>query len=298
MKKSKTKYSKFNKYFFDRVNRLKSLNYEALLKEAMLNSDYDAIQLMTNMRSFSEHGYENIFIETEELYDFLKDTKIITHGDISSQLYSAIENRKYARPSDLLEGITGYNELELKRYNFMVYGPINVINTALAVTLNVTNKEIEYLQKPNEHTKNKYRVNVASLFFNSLCFSGNMDYDTQRMLLAENAFKSKTNWPKKVDEDFHVIINMLFYMNAFPDYVYEGVPKRAIIDSEIFTKKRITITPNEKLFEEMKKSPHLRRGHFRTFSSDYYSNMKGKTIWIEPTFVMGNAVTVEDGISV
>ena len=87
-------------------------------------------------------------------------------------------------------------------------------------------------------------------------------------------------------------------MNAFPDYVHEGVPKRAVLDTEIFQKKRITLTPNVDFFVKMENSPHSRRGHFRTFSSDYFTKMKGETIYIEPTFVKGNAITVEDGISV
>ena len=87
-------------------------------------------------------------------------------------------------------------------------------------------------------------------------------------------------------------------MNAFPDCVYEGVPKRAILPSEISSKKRVTLTPNVDFFEKLTQSPHLRRGHFRTYSSNYYKNMKGKTVWINPVFVKGNAITVnDDGIN-
>jgi hypothetical protein len=300
MKTSRTKYSKFNKNHIDKVGQI---NIGALPNIYVQNvrtvSDRAYIW---SLSSFLDNGYENIFIETEELYDFLRDTKIITHGDISSQLYAAIENRKYTEV-----GKWKSLNLKVRCYNFMIYAPINVINTALAVTLYVTDKQMEYFDSDTKVIDNEGKTiednfkqslhNWMRLFQNSLCWTGKMD--SNYITLDEKTFSEKIHkdWTKKDEEDFHVILNTLFYMNAFPDYVYEGVPKRAVLDNEIFVKKRITLTPNEEFFEEMKKSPHLRRGHFRTYFSDYFTNMKCKTVWIEPVFVKGSAVTVEDGIS-
>ena len=52
---------------------------------------------------------------------------------------------------------------------------------------------------------------------------------------------------------------------------------------------------NLELFKNYELSPHLRRGHWRTFTSDYYTNKKGETIWIDPTFIKGEAYTVIEG---
>ena len=253
---------------------------------------------MNSIKSFSDFGYENIFIETEELYNFLRDTKIITHGDIPAQLYMAILNRRYTQLEklDTIDGIK-----ELRTYNFMIYAPTSVINTALAVTLYTTNKQMECPKTEDKFlSKEKLLQNKQNwdhLLKNSLCWADNLK--SYYITLTEKTFSEdfKKGWPKENISDFQVIINLLFYMNAFPDYVHEGVPKRAVLDSEIFHKKRITIYPNVAFFEKLKMMPHLRRGHFRTYSSDYFVNMKGKTAWIEPVFVKGQSITVEDGIS-
>jgi ribosome-associated protein YbcJ (S4-like RNA binding protein) len=277
MKTSKTKYSKFNVQFIKLLDVFKEENREMFRRKFIENKsmltdlDYFALK---SMEDFSINGYENIFIETEELYDFLKEIKIVSHGDIASQIYMAIENRRYNE-------IVSTEGVLFRRYSFMLYAPINKINTSLAVTIFTTGKET-------------FANNTNSINWISKIESGH-----KYITLAEKTFSSKTflDWSQKETEEFHVIVNTLFYMNAFPDYIFEGVPKRAVIGSECFTKKRITLSPNKEFFEKLAVSPHLRRGHFRTFTSDYFKNMKGKTIWIEPVFVKGSALTVVDGIS-
>ena len=39
-------------------------------------------------------------------------------------------------------------------------------------------------------------------------------------------------------------------------------------------------------------SPHLRRGHFRMLSSDYFKNKQGQIVFVKSSFVKGNAKTV------
>jgi hypothetical protein len=297
MKKSKTKYSKFNSGFIKKWVNIINYNYNQI---SNTGNRSDKI-LFNSIKSFIEFGYENIFIETEELYNFFKDTHILTHGDISAQIYTAIEDRKYTQ----LQEVDVHNgKRKLRVYNFMVYAPINVINTALSVTLFVTDKEIEYLEINDEIFSKDNIVqktqNRLKHFLNSLCWTGKIDFGSTDILLNEKSFliKNINGWLKKDIDNFHVILNMLFYMNAFPDYVYEGVPKRAVLDEDVNIKKRITLMPNEKFLRKITISPHLRSGHFRTYKSDYFTNMKGKTEWIEPIFVKGIAITVEDGISI
>jgi hypothetical protein len=291
MKTSRTKYSKTNKGFKTLIDNNSNDKFKAYYAYMSTVGNITDKILLNSIKSFSKNGYENIFIETEGLYDFLKDTKIITHGDISAQIYEAIKNRKFTQ-LDKINTVDGIREL--RTYNFMVYAPINMINTALAITLFVTDKQ-ENIKMNNENGQDT--INYSA---NSLCWTGKEDFGTVDIALTEMAFskKNKEGWLKKDLENFHVILNMLFYMNAFPDYVYEGVPKRAVLDEKTFHKNRITINPNPDFFEKIEKSPHLRRGHFRTYSSNYFTNMKGKTAFIEPTFVKGKSITVEDGISI
>jgi len=292
MKKSKTKYSKFNHGFIKKWGDIVKSNQ-------FPNSANRSDKILFNsINSFMEYEYEHIFIETEELYNFFKDTKIVTHGDISAQVYTAIKDRKYTQLQNLnvLNGIR-----ELRVYNFMVYAPINLINTALAVTLFVTDIEIDYLDViEGKYEKDYITQNRLKHFLNSLCWTGKTDFGSTDILLNEKSFlkKSIEGWSKKDVEDFHVILNMLFYMNAFPDFIYDGVPKRAVLDEEKSMNKKLTLKVNEEFLRKIVISPHLRRGHWRTYSSDYYTKMKGETEYIFPTFVKGNAITVEDGISI
>ena len=298
MKKSRTKYSKGNKKFYKLINEMKGVNDDNFLN--LIKSHDKQLNDMANIhsiKSFSEFSYENIFIETEELYAFLRDTKVITNGDISAQLYASIQSRAYSQ----LEKLDAIGDTrELRTYNFMIYGPINVINTALAVTLYTTDRQMERPESNDIISKDFFFQNKQfpdHFLKNSLCWADKLN--SHYIPLTEKEFSKniRTGWQKKDLDDFNVIVNLLFYMNAFPDYVYDGVPKKSILDSVIFHKKRITIAPNTKFFENLKKMPHLRRGHFRTYSSDYFTNMKGKTKWIEPIFVKRKSITVEDGIS-
>ena len=170
MKSSRTKYSKFNKDFRVLIDNITNDSFSSILKSTA--GEIVNMASINSIKSFFDHGYENIFIETEGLYEFLRDTKIITHGDISAQLYASIENRKYTQ----LETINTINGIsELRGYNFMIYAPINVINTALAVTLYATNKQIEcpytddvIFSKAN-YLQNKQ--NWDHLLKNSLCWT-------------------------------------------------------------------------------------------------------------------------------
>ena len=176
MKNSKTMYSKFNKEFFDQI---KKANLFSISNQVTANKDPEGMRYLLFMESFTQN-YENIFIETEELYNFLKDTKIITNGDICSQLYTAIENRNHRNIS---ENKTDYNNetIKFRCYSFMLYGPINVINTALAVNLYVSDKEIDHLEK-NEKARSH------SFVLNSLCWSGKLDYGWKYAILSDKAF--------------------------------------------------------------------------------------------------------------
>jgi len=90
MKKSRTKYSKINKQFNKLINAEGSQSNDNLIKSSAtglgdIANEVGEIMKKNSIKRFFDFGYENIFIETEELYIFLRDTKIITHGDISAQ---------------------------------------------------------------------------------------------------------------------------------------------------------------------------------------------------------------------
>jgi len=109
---------------------------------------------------------------------------------------------------------------------------------------------------------------------------------------------ARDSYAGKINEYYRVILNLIFYMNAFPENVVNGVPQRAIIDEHTAAPdKKITISKNTELFRSYEVSPHSRRGHFRTFTSDFFTHKRGETIWIYPTFIKGKALTLIEGDS-
>ena len=85
------------------------------------------------------------------------------------------------------------------------------------------------------------------------------------------------------------VINLLYYMNAFPEAIKPGLPddmaKAFKQQTKDFTVKK-TIGVSDKIVTNSgSKTPHFRVGHFMTFYSDRYVNMKGKTIWVNDCVV-------------
>ena len=93
-------------------------------------------------------------------------------------------------------------------------------------------------------------------------------------------------------EIYNLGLNFLFYINAFPQCVIDGVPngvkknpKGKVIST---SDKIISHTTVEHGFIR----PHFRSGYFRHFNSDYFVNCKGQVRFIESTMVKGKAKTV------
>ena len=86
-------------------------------------------------------------------------------------------------------------------------------------------------------------------------------------------------------------VNTIIYMDTFPDCVKEGTPEE--IKNEYCRKVFIS----EKVLEAQSNEnkiirPHFRRGYFKRLTSDFYTKMKGKTVFVKQTMVNGVAKTV------
>ena len=96
----------------------------------------------------------------------------------------------------------------------------------------------------------------------------------------------------KNKEIYNLGMNFIFYINAFPECVIEGVPngvKRNPRGKVISTSDKIV---SHTTIEHGFVRPHFRSGYFRHFNSDYYVNCKGQVRFIEATMVKGKAKTV------
>lgn len=99
---------------------------------------------------------------------------------------------------------------------------------------------------------------------------------------------------------YKIMLGFFCYISTFKDNVKEGAPNDAIIydraqRNKTVEENEIIIRSNE-ITKKYEVSPHLRRGHFRMLSSEYYKKKKGQIIFIEPTFVKGTAKTLTEKI--
>lgn len=93
---------------------------------------------------------------------------------------------------------------------------------------------------------------------------------------------------------FRLAINLLAYIQCFPDLVKDGVPtnipgeygERSYQVGTADSLKEITDSTGRK------NTPHFRKAHFRKLRSDYYTHKKGQIVLVHETMVNGKAKTI------
>jgi len=290
MKTSRTKYSKPNKLFsgfvdtFDTIKD-KSFSYTGLKDKRSKQ------KFIFHVRMETETDPENIFIDTKDLYHFFASTAISKETDIAQQVFYALKDRKFTE----LHLNPQNPETLFRVYNFRLFAPINMIPTSLAVCISCTptfdeGLDLNYITFTDASSSHDILLREESI----KCLE--KGFTMQGNMIARDSYTGKIN------EYYRVILNLIFYMNAFPENVVTGVPQRAIIDEHTAAPdKKITISKTQnyltELFRSYEVSTHSRRGHFRTFTSDFFTHKRGETIWIYPTFIKGEALTVIEGDS-
>lgn len=93
---------------------------------------------------------------------------------------------------------------------------------------------------------------------------------------------------------FRLAINLLAYMQCFPDLVKDGVPNN--IPKEPVTRSyQIGTADSLKEVNDdtgRKNTPHFRKAHFRKLRSDYYTHKKGQIVLVQETMVNGKAKSI------
>lgn len=103
---------------------------------------------------------------------------------------------------------------------------------------------------------------------------------------------------KEIIRIIQLAINTIAYMNTFPHCIADGVPE-IIKKQPHYMENSYLLEISDKVVDSFdskvnKKivSPHFRRGHFKMLTSDRYTKMKGKLIFVHETMVNGKAKTV------
>lgn len=106
-----------------------------------------------------------------------------------------------------------------------------------------------------------------------------------------NTFSSSNNESGNI-RALNIIVNLVYYLNAYPGCVMEQPPDEVIDKLNKNNSHQITISDELKPYLSKEMLPHLRRGHFRYLGSDYFKKKRGQTVFIHPVFVGGEAKTV------
>lgn len=95
-----------------------------------------------------------------------------------------------------------------------------------------------------------------------------------------------------------LLINTIFYIEAFPDCVIDGTPDEVKSFNKFYgATKRMKLKTHESLIDRSSVTPHFRSGYFKTLSSAFYKKKRGQVVFVHSTFVKGKAVTVlDDGV--
>ncbi len=131
-----------------------------------------------------------------------------------------------------------------------------------------------------------YDYNTKQLLF---CFAVDKGCSYINLNNYEELLKKKTPDSEKSLQYLRLAINTIIYMDTFPNCVVDGTPDEIKND---YCKK---ITIAEKVLESTSDKsvrPHFRRGYFKRLTSDFYTRMKGKTVFVSPTMVNGVSKTI------
>lgn len=245
------------------------------------------------------------FIQDDSLVDFLKNTKIENTEIIKDE----IKNSGTYRP--ILSKCL-YDKNNVKAIDFCVHSK-NKAYYIFACKIekpenfkNIEEKDIKiyrkYLKNESEiNTKTKKELNknlkemelIIKDQYRLVVFESDGTYKFN--LLDFN--KDKKN-PLINNEQLNFALNFLFYKNAFPDTITNGIPQDLKIGNTQFLNINRNVKTEPILIEKNKKDengkiipPHIRSGHFRYLGSDFFKNKQGQTIFIPATMVNARAET-------
>jgi len=99
------------------------------------------------------------------------------------------------------------------------------------------------------------------------------------------------------ERNFRFAVNLLAYMECFPECVRDGVPI-ANDETEYLPKGRnVKLCVSKEIAEEIEqkgtKRPHKRKGYFKRLMSDFYKNKRGQIIFVRGSMVNSKSKTVD-----
>lgn len=211
-------------------------------------------------------GFLHVWFEQKELYDFLQND--VALKDLKSIKEYLTVNGDHLNEKDMYDHSILYNYV---RYDIALHVPYLEEGYVFSFCLMPDNTVVVFFA--DDDGVGQIREN---------------EYNT--------AILRKDEEEKAVERNFRFAINLLAYMECFPECVYEGVPTTNN-ESIYKTKGRnVRLGISKRVLEEEvqgAKRPHLRKGYFKCLSSVFYKNKRGQIIFVRETMVKGKSKTVD-----
>jgi hypothetical protein len=246
-------------------NGLANLLTKRNASKADISNAMQEVEIVTLLYNYK---YNNYFVDSFDLGNFFKNTKI-----------------KKEIIKDLKNIVSDIAQINFKDSTILNIEKNEVINGNVKRFLGCI------------FLKNLSR----SLFFNISLLNDHLQiYVTNG---DDNSSVEISDNPDKIDfinndsEMIRIVLNLIFYMSAFPEYVTDKPPQDMCEKSNINNSKTISLSKDiaDYLHETRDIAPHLRRGHFRYLGSEHFTKKKGQTIFVKSSFVKGQAKTILDG---
>ncbi len=208
----------------------------------------------------------HVWFEQKELYDFLQN-------DVALKELESIKQYLAANGDHLTEKDTYDPSIE---YNFVRH------DIAL---------HVPYLEEGYAFSFCLMPDNTIGIFFADDDGAGQIHESEYNIVKSRKDEDSKA-----VERNFRFAVNLLAYMECFPECVRDGVP--ATNNETVFQSKgrNVRLGISEKIMEDGQKGakrPHMRKGYFKCLSSDFYKNKRGQIIFVRETMVKGKSKTVD-----
>lgn len=264
--KGTNQYSKVNfplltywKKFFKKYG-IDYTNYAILenVKLADAEKNYPFKTALLSCHKFLENSYTNIFLSTPQLYNFLANTNV---------KITVTELLNFIRKLNLyLSKDSGSSNILLKLYSKEIP---RTIFMGLSLWRNCDPPRFLLFACDGIVAEYSPFTNIDS--FNIV----NKDNELNKNFLK-------------------LFLNLLFYMQCFPKNITNKPPNEVFDKLNLGNSKTISLSNEiqEYLHETKDISPHLRRGHFRLLSSEFYTKKHGQVIFVNPSFVKGHAKTI------
>lgn len=285
-KKDKYEFEHFVSENFNYANKIKNENKD--LENLLRQKTFFMIAMVDN---FVRSVNENIFIKHKDLFTFLESTSVKTDEKFLKEFIVSKGNFKKTL-SDNKKGFAFLGTIFSKNVLRCLFFSLNYVPDAF---INTDNKEKEdglFLTFTNGLPDCFQSVRITDKLLLSIENKKNIS------LHGDQIKKENKDYNDKIIEysanSIRLILNLLFYMSAYPENVLDNPPDERIED-KVDAKQSKTITVSKEISDYLKDTeltPHLRRGHFRLLSSERFVNKKGQVVFVKSSFVKGHAKTV------